>query len=469
MKKKAKLISNHHTKIYQIDEDITPFSFGNAIFINKEIHNDDELQEIIRHEFVHVKQKHTVDIIWCELLCILNWYNPFAWLLRWSMKQNLEFIADNKVLQNGFDKKEYQYLLLKVMGNRQFAFTNHFNFSFLKRRIVMMNTIKSAKVQLIKFMFLLPVVAVLLLSFRKEMQKAASSQTRVSEKEISLFTTQDFSAMKDTVPAKKQKSEIEFLEDSVVKNSDTLKLRGDLRIILRGTDSTKAKEPLFVLDGKPLNNSKEFESIQPDNIESVHVIKNDAATAVYGPRGANGVVFLTTKKGIHFKSAETITDSTNGKFFGIVEKHNQSKAIDASAFVFEKKSPVKEVTVIGYATKKNTADSKKSISISGNDKPLIVADGKIIANDELSKMNPNTIESIHVFKDAQATSLYGDKGKNGVVEITTKKHIPLQLKAEPDPKQNMQEIIVTGKAKQKNKTTENDKKARPTFENDTAN
>ncbi len=52
-------------------------------------------------------------MIWAEVLCILNWYNPFAWLIKKVIRQNLEFIADQKVLQNGLDKKQYQYLLLK--------------------------------------------------------------------------------------------------------------------------------------------------------------------------------------------------------------------------------------------------------------------------------------------------------------------------------------------------------------------
>ncbi len=78
LKKNAELISAQQTLLYQLNENITPFSFGNAIYINRHLHNEDELQEIIRHEFVHVKQKHTIDIIFCELLCITNWFNPFA-------------------------------------------------------------------------------------------------------------------------------------------------------------------------------------------------------------------------------------------------------------------------------------------------------------------------------------------------------------------------------------------------------
>ena len=107
MRRRAQLVFVEQMWLYQVNENIIPFSFGNAVFVNKALHSETELQEIIRHEFVHVKQKHTIDIIWAETLCILNWYNPFAWLLRAAIRQNLEFIADSKVLENGIQKKQY--------------------------------------------------------------------------------------------------------------------------------------------------------------------------------------------------------------------------------------------------------------------------------------------------------------------------------------------------------------------------
>jgi beta-lactamase regulating signal transducer with metallopeptidase domain len=168
MRRKAKLISTEGVKIYKVDGHIIPFSFGNAVFINSDLHTEAELQEIIRHEFVHVKQKHTLDILWSEWLCIINWYNPFAWLLKASIRQNLEFIADNKVLENGVSKKQYQYLLLKVIGNNQFSIAPKFNFSSLKKRIAMMNKLKSARMHLVRFLFILPLLAVILISFRKQ-------------------------------------------------------------------------------------------------------------------------------------------------------------------------------------------------------------------------------------------------------------------------------------------------------------
>ena len=167
--KNSTLISKNGVSIYEVKTPVIPFSFGNSIFLNPGQHNDKELEEIIRHEFVHVKQKHTIDIIWSEILCIINWYNPFAWLIRNAIRQNLEFIADENVLQNGVNKKEYQYLLLKVIGNNHFSIANQFNFSSLKKRIAMMNKIKSARVHLAKFAFLLPLLVVLLFAFRSSL------------------------------------------------------------------------------------------------------------------------------------------------------------------------------------------------------------------------------------------------------------------------------------------------------------
>jgi beta-lactamase regulating signal transducer with metallopeptidase domain len=182
MRRKARLISEDGIKLYHVDKAIIPFSFGNAVFINEALHTETELQEIIRHEFVHVRQRHTVDIVWGELLCMINWYNPFAWLIKAAIRRNLEFIADDKVVQNGFDKKEYQYLLLKVIGNTQCSIANQFNFSSLKKRIAMMNKMKTTKIHVLRFLFLVPLLAVILVSFR---QIAAQKTDTASQNERS--------------------------------------------------------------------------------------------------------------------------------------------------------------------------------------------------------------------------------------------------------------------------------------------
>ena len=166
MRRKSQLIRYEGMTVYQVDAAIVPFSFGNAVFVNKDLHTERELEEVLAHEGVHIRQKHTMDIILAEFFVILNWYNPFTWLIRRAVRQNLEFIADSKVLEKGYDRKVYQYHLLKVTGQSPHRLANNFNFSSLKKRIVMMNRIQSARVHLVKFLFILPLMGVLLVSFR---------------------------------------------------------------------------------------------------------------------------------------------------------------------------------------------------------------------------------------------------------------------------------------------------------------
>jgi hypothetical protein len=184
MIRESELVSDEDIRIYHSTKDIVPFSFGNAIFINPALHTDDDLKEIVLHEFVHVKQKHTFDILFSELLCILNWYNPFAWLIRHAIRQNLEYIADRAVLENGIDVKRYQYLLLKVVGVPEFRIANQFNFSSLKQRIIMMNKMKTARIHLIRFLFVLPLMCVLLIACRNSIETLVDGEQAQGKDQI---------------------------------------------------------------------------------------------------------------------------------------------------------------------------------------------------------------------------------------------------------------------------------------------
>ena len=147
------------------------FTLGNDIYIDTSAeHSQDELERVLQHEMIHVKQKHWIDLVAGELLCVVNWFNPFAWKLRAAIRQNLEYIADQKVLEKGYDTKAYQYLLLKVSGISICRIAAHFSINDLKKRINMMNKIKSAHVHLVKFVFILPLVAFMLLAFRTVQQ-----------------------------------------------------------------------------------------------------------------------------------------------------------------------------------------------------------------------------------------------------------------------------------------------------------
>ncbi|MGC4036450.1 MAG: M56 family metallopeptidase [Chitinophagaceae bacterium] len=270
MIRKSKFITDGEIKICEVTQDTTPFSFGRCIFINKRLHSETELKEIIRHEIVHVQERHTFDVLLGELLCIVNWYNPFAWLIRKSIRQNLEFIADNKVLQSGIDKKQYQYLLLKVIGNNHFSIAQNFNFSSLKKRIAMMNKMKSAKLHLVKFLFVLPLIAVLLLAFRS---RATKEQELKEMQSIPAIVIQPGSVkgIVDTLPVNSKGYFIDVIDKKgnctvVIKNKNEKELK---RMLLTKWNENKAYYTGLYGPLPAVEKDEEFSAIIPVESETV--------------------------------------------------------------------------------------------------------------------------------------------------------------------------------------------------------
>jgi beta-lactamase regulating signal transducer with metallopeptidase domain len=188
IRSQSRLVSNDDgVKIFHFDLEMSPFSFGKAIFYNPHLHKPDELQDMILHEYIHVQQWHSLDVIWSEILCMINWFNPFAWLIRSAIRQNLEYIADQKVLENHPDTKAYQYLLLKAAVGPEFSLVNQFGYHSLKQRFVMMNKNASPRALLACFLFILPLLAVTLAAFRwdlpgKKVQNFYRSPVEVSKR-----------------------------------------------------------------------------------------------------------------------------------------------------------------------------------------------------------------------------------------------------------------------------------------------
>ncbi|NDK57325.1 M56 family metallopeptidase [Pontibacter fetidus] len=157
------------------------FSFWQTIYLNPTQHQNDELEKILNHELIHITGWHTLDVLLAELSTVFYWFNPGAWLMKKAVKENLEFIADQNVVNTGVDKKEYQYLLLKVVGATQPQIVNQFNFPSLKRRIAMMNKMPSTKKHLLKFLAVVPVAAVLLLTFNSIAKPHNDTAADISE------------------------------------------------------------------------------------------------------------------------------------------------------------------------------------------------------------------------------------------------------------------------------------------------
>jgi hypothetical protein len=146
-------------KAVVLDNDQSPFTFFNILFISRIDFERGKIDEMIVHEKAHKDEFHTFDILLLEAMTILQWFNPFIWLFRHALKSEHEFIADNKVMKEGFDKVKYQKLLFeRSLGITSFSLTNNFNYSLLKKRLKMMTINKSSSKIKIKYLVSMPIL-----------------------------------------------------------------------------------------------------------------------------------------------------------------------------------------------------------------------------------------------------------------------------------------------------------------------
>lgn len=152
-------------RIVKIRRDVTPFSFFHFVFINRNKADHPGMKVMLAHELEHVRQRHSLDVMILELVTISQWFNPFIWLLKRSIRENHEFLADHGVLKPGVSSAAYRLLLLGSSFEQQPVIANNFNYSLIKIRIKMITQIKSSKTAALKLSLGLMVTASLLMSF----------------------------------------------------------------------------------------------------------------------------------------------------------------------------------------------------------------------------------------------------------------------------------------------------------------
>ena len=152
-------------KVFRLKDSTCPFSFFRWIFVNPQAQSEEQLQEIMTHERAHVEQWHSLDIVLMELLTIACWPNPFVWLMRREVRLNLEYLADERVVEAGSERKAYQYHLLGLAYGKNVATVcNNFNVLPLKLRIRMMNKKRTNSWLRAKYLLLVPVIGVALVA-----------------------------------------------------------------------------------------------------------------------------------------------------------------------------------------------------------------------------------------------------------------------------------------------------------------
>jgi hypothetical protein len=280
----------------------TPFSFLQYIFWNKDIPLDTATgQRVFQHEVVHIKEKHTLDKLFLQLVLALFWFNPFFWAIRKELWYIHEFIADKKAVGEN-DAAAFAAMILQASHPRQFsAFSSSLFQTSIKRRIRMLT--KKQSINYVSRVAALPVIALVAFTVTVRSNATDSFLSKTQSQESKSVP----GVLTDTIPQRTK----EITSVDVNKNAKTITLRyidgsaetlteqeARKRGMLKGETTQKkdtiSPKPLFIVDGKEFNG--DVNSIDANGISSVNVLKGAAAIDKYGDKGKNGVVEITLKK-----------------------------------------------------------------------------------------------------------------------------------------------------------------------------
>jgi len=350
--------------LVDLDDNISPFSFFNYIVYNSDFYTDDELQSIILHEQVHSKEHHSADILIAKLFCVVFWFNPFVWLYKKAIAQNLEYIADQKAIQQLDDRQAYQKALLKVVSHQNcLSITNHFYQSLIKKRIVMLNTNQSHKRNTWKYAVILPALLGFVLLF----------QIKVVAQEIDLATWTKNISNNNEVSVKIDKN----CSDAQLKK-EAAKLKDEHGVTLKFSKvkrNTLGEITCIKVSYKDENGKKGATQINGDEpIKPILFFKNNQSIGFGTPRQfrvyANG---NHAGNGEHFvyKSDDSIPEMQN---FAIdLEAPEAPEAPEVSVFSEMPELPSR-MTWDNQSTKIIVKKDGKA--------PLVILDGKVVEGDE---------------------------------------------------------------------------------------
>lgn len=385
-------------EVIVLTQKLTPFSFFSSVFLNPSLHNERETREILAHELTHVRQGHSYDVLISEVFTILFWYNPASWLMKRDMRQNLEFLADNHVISSGFDSKIYQYHLLQLSYQMpEVTLGNKFNVSPLKKRITMMNQQKSSKAGLLKYALIVPLALALIISSNaqtivnkaKKVVDAKPSTTKVVNKKPEAILIES----KTNIPA---------VEQGVI--SETPNVSGQ-------NNDNKVYE---VIEKMP-----EFPG--GDNALIQYLTSNIKYPVLASEKGIQGRVIVrfivgadgTVRNAEVVRSVESTLDAEAVRVVNSMPKWTPGEQNNEKVAVYY-------ALPISFKLQGNDTKTQKVSGAMSN--ALIVVDDVVMpAGFDIKTIKPENIATIDVLKDASATAVYGEKGKNGVVVIRTKK------------------------------------------------
>jgi len=370
--KRAEIIPLNPIKLIRTPDYTSAFSFFSYVFVNPSI-TDIETKEIMNHELVHIRQKHWIDLVLVQLLCMIQWFNPIVWIYVRFIRQNHEYLADEVALQRTSDPAIYRAALLnQIVGASVVSLSNSFNYSLNKKRFNMMKNIISSPYRKLKILLILPVFAIVLYAFAKPDYKYQYSD----------------------------------------KSSDNMSQSpGTQTMEVKGTVINKEEGPLpgaiITLKGTTIG------TITDDNGSfMIGNVSNDAVLVVSFVGFKSKVVKPDFKAPMRI---EMVRDTLKYSDLNI-----STPPPPPPPPPLPKMDANNSNTSVAPPPPPPPPPAESGIRMEGGKKPLIVVDG-LDSDIDINKIDPETIESMKVMKDEYAKDRYGDKGKDGVIEITTKK------------------------------------------------
>jgi TonB family protein len=356
-----------------------PFSFLNKIFLSKTTSFNEEINHIIHHEITHVKQKHTLDVLFIELNHVFFWFNPILIFYKKAMKDAHEYIADNTVVSDD-NKTSYINLLFNTnASDLELGLVNSFFNSQLLNRIKMMDTPRSQKSHMIKYLIIVPCLGAFTYLL-------ASAKT---DKGFNLPAA--ITGMLDTIPTSSN-----IVEATPIKES---------------TSSIAIDEAPQFKGGK-----QALYNYLASNI------KYPASARTEGKEGKAIVSFTVNLDGKveEAKIIKGINEAINNEALRVVNAMNEKTLGWTPAKLgkdFVKSSFNLPITFLLQRDKNDVTKSNQ------NDKnPLLVVDGiELDRNSSIDDLDVENIASINILKDPEgATLIYGERGKVAVIYVRTK-------------------------------------------------
>ncbi|WP_265426588.1 M56 family metallopeptidase [Chryseobacterium sp. YIM B08800] len=250
---KGRKIKYQNRTVFLLKQDLAPFSFWNTIYLSETYFKDSKIEDsVFLHEEIHIKQKHSLDILLVEVLKAVFWINPLIGFYKKAMVNNHEFLADESVISQNKNIKQYQELILQeILKQQNLPLIHQFNFNNTKKRFIMMNN-KNSKFAKVKNYLAVPAFAVLAIIFAEKTYAKESNENLNQEKESiisDVFSNDPLSEYNQIIKKYgnlvEQKKYAEF--DKVISLSDRAKLK---ELYFQLTKEQRDETPLYFFDVK---------------------------------------------------------------------------------------------------------------------------------------------------------------------------------------------------------------------------